>query len=173
MHKENLNISIFISFTISPFFSVQSIKYNSSLASKLHRLPRKQCHIFCLLAGSKAWKVRSEMKQIQSFYYLSIQLYRVMTAPLQQCLRMESASDVQYIQCAVIESLVVEKESVINIHKQLSNVYGSAIVDRSTVGHWAKRVIASDTEEQSSMICFPQAILSWFSVLKYCSVLIQ
>jgi len=96
-----------------------------------------------------------------------------MTVPLQQCLRMESANDVQYILRAVTELLVAEKESVTNIHKHLFSVYGSATVDRSTVGHWAKRVIASDREEQSSMICFPQAILSWLLVLKYCSMLMQ
>lgn len=42
-----------------------------------------------------------------------------MTAPLQLCLRMELANDMQYIQCAIIEFLVVEKQSVINIHKYL------------------------------------------------------
>ena len=59
-----------------------------------------------------------------------------MTAPLQLCLRMESANDVQYIQRAIIEFLVVEKQSVTNIHKHLFSVYGSATVDRSTVGNW-------------------------------------
>lgn len=92
-----------------------------------------------------------------------------MTVPLQQCLRMESANDVQYILRAVTEFLVAGKESVTNIHKHLFSVYGSATVDRSTVGHWAKRY----REEQSSMICFPQAILSQLLVLKYCSMLMQ
>jgi hypothetical protein len=32
---------------------------------------------------------------------------------------MELANDMQYIQCAIIEFLVVEKQSVINIHKYL------------------------------------------------------
>jgi len=68
---------------------------------------------------------------------------------------------------------VVEKQSVINIHKHLFSVYGSATVDRSTVGNWAKQVIASDREGQSSMISFPQTILLWLLVLKYCSVLMQ
>lgn len=81
---------------------------------------------------------------------------------------MESANDVQYVLCAVTEFLVAEKESVTNIHKHLFSVYGSV-----TVGHWAKRVIASDREEQSSMICFPQAILSQLLVLIYCSMLMQ
>jgi hypothetical protein len=62
---------------------------------------------------------------------------------------MESANDVQYIQHAIIEFLVVEKESVINIHKHLLSVYGNATVDRSTVGHWAKRVIASESESRA------------------------
>jgi hypothetical protein len=50
---------------------------------------------------------------------------------------------VQYEQHAVIQFLVAEKESVRNIHKPLCNVYGSAAVDRSTVGRWVKIVIAS------------------------------
>jgi hypothetical protein len=40
----------------------------------------------------------------------------------------------------VIEFLVAVKETVQNIHKRLSNAYGNAAVDRSTVGCKAKRV---------------------------------
>jgi squalene cyclase len=58
---------------------------------------------------------------------------------------MESVIDVHYKQCAVIEFLVTEKESVGNIHKCLCNVHGSAMVDRSTAGHWVKRVSAFET----------------------------
>jgi hypothetical protein len=56
-----------------------------------------------------------------------------------------SVSDVQYKQRAVMEFLVAEEGSVRNIHKRLCNVYGSATVDRSTVGRWAKRATASET----------------------------
>jgi hypothetical protein len=47
----------------------------------------------------------------------------------------------------VIEFLVAEKESVRGIQKRLCNVYGSAVVNRSTVGHWAKKVTDSETEK--------------------------
>jgi hypothetical protein len=39
----------------------------------------------------------------------------------------------------VIEFLFAVKETVGNIHKRLSNVYGNVAVHRSNVGHWAKR----------------------------------
>jgi len=42
---------------------------------------------------------------------------------------------------------VAEKESVGNIHKWLSAVYGSCAVDRSTVGRWVQRVKASGSGE--------------------------
>jgi hypothetical protein len=48
---------------------------------------------------------------------------------------------------AVIEFLVHENESVVNIHKRLCAVYGSCAVDRGTVGRWAKRVKASGSAE--------------------------
>jgi len=49
---------------------------------------------------------------------------------------MEPVNDVQYKQCAVIEFLVANKQSMKNIHKHLlCNAYGSAVVNRSTVGH--------------------------------------
>jgi hypothetical protein len=38
----------------------------------------------------------------------------------------------------VIEFLVAVKDTVGNIHKWFSNVYGNVAVDRSTVGRWAK-----------------------------------
>jgi len=50
-----------------------------------------------------------------------------------------STSDSCYKRRALIEFLVAVKETVQNIHKQLSNAYGNAAVDRSTVGCWAKR----------------------------------
>jgi len=39
-----------------------------------------------------------------------------------------------------MEFLVAVKKSLGNIHKKLSSVCGSATVDRSTVGGWARRV---------------------------------
>jgi hypothetical protein len=62
---------------------------------------------------------------------------------------MESVSDVRYEERAVIEFLFAEKESERNIH----NICGSAMVDRSTIVHWAKRVTASKQEKLSSVIC--------------------
>jgi hypothetical protein len=56
-------------------------------------------------------------------------------------------SDTRYKQQAVIEFLVVEKESMGNIHKRLCAVYGIYAVDRSTVGRWVQSVKASGNEE--------------------------
>jgi hypothetical protein len=56
---------------------------------------------------------------------------------------MVSVADFLFKQWAVIEFLVHENESVVNIHNCLCAVYGSCAVDRSTVGRWAKRVKAS------------------------------
>lgn len=47
--------------------------------------------------------------------------------------------DIRMKQRAVIEFLVLEKETASNIHKRLQNVYGDSAVDRSTVSRWAKR----------------------------------
>jgi hypothetical protein len=58
---------------------------------------------------------------------------------------MESVNDVSYKQCAAVEFLVTENESVGNIYRSLCNVYGSATVDRSNVGRWDKRMTASET----------------------------
>jgi transposase len=60
---------------------------------------------------------------------------------------MGSVSDTRYKQRAVIEFLVAEKESVENIHKWLCAVYGSYVVNRSTIGHWVQRVKASGSGE--------------------------
>jgi len=60
---------------------------------------------------------------------------------------MASVSDTRYKQRAVIEFLVVEKESVENIHKRLCAVYGSFSVDRSTAGRCVQRVKASESGE--------------------------
>jgi hypothetical protein len=45
----------------------------------------------------------------------------------------------------MIELLVAGKESVRNTHKCLCIYYGSAMVDKSTVGRWIKRVTTSET----------------------------
>jgi hypothetical protein len=45
----------------------------------------------------------------------------------------------------VVNFLVAKKESVRNFCKHLCDVYGSAEVDKHTVGCWSKRVMASRT----------------------------
>jgi hypothetical protein len=53
---------------------------------------------------------------------------------------MAAAVDVHQKQCAVIEFLCCENETVGNIHKRLKNVHGDGAVDRSTVSRWARRL---------------------------------
>jgi transposase len=60
---------------------------------------------------------------------------------------MASVADSRFKQRALIEFLVHENESVVNIHKRLCAVYGSCAVDRSTVGQWIKGVRASGSAE--------------------------
>jgi hypothetical protein len=60
---------------------------------------------------------------------------------------MASVADSRFKQQAIIEFLVHENESVVNIHKRLCAVYGSCAVDRSTVGWRAKRVKVSRSAE--------------------------
>lgn len=59
---------------------------------------------------------------------------------LLQLFEMESTGDSRYKQRVVIESPVPVKETVGNIHKRLSCVYGNVAVDRRAVGLRAKRV---------------------------------
>ena len=47
---------------------------------------------------------------------------------------------VHFIQRAVIAFLVVEKESVTNIHKRLTDLYVANAVDKSTVSRWTSRM---------------------------------
>jgi hypothetical protein len=54
--------------------------------------------------------------------------------PVLQLFKMEPTSNSHHKQHAVIEFLVTVKETVVNIHKWLSSVYGNAALDRSTVG---------------------------------------
>jgi transposase len=60
---------------------------------------------------------------------------------------MSSVGDSRFKQRAVIEFLVHENQSVVNIHKRFCAVYGSCAVDKNTVGRWAKRVKASGSAE--------------------------
>jgi hypothetical protein len=60
---------------------------------------------------------------------------------------MESVSDVRSKQTAVIEFLLAENkssESIANIPRRLTNVYGDMAVDKSTVSRWAKRFASSE-----------------------------
>jgi hypothetical protein len=63
---------------------------------------------------------------------------------------MASVSDTCYKQRAVIEFLVMEKESVGNIHKQLCAVYRSCAVNSSTAGRWVQTVKASGSGQRDS-----------------------
>jgi len=59
-----------------------------------------------------------------------------------------SVNEMRYKQCAVIEFLFVEEESVRIFHKYLFYVYGSvAAVDRSTVGSWVQKVTATELHD--------------------------
>jgi hypothetical protein len=65
---------------------------------------------------------------------------------------MASVADSRFKQQAVIEFLVHENESVMNIHKRL------CAVDRSTVGWWTKRAKASGNAE-TEVLDLPQPTL--------------
>jgi hypothetical protein len=71
---------------------------------------------------------------------------------------------------AVIEFLVAEKESVTNTHTHLCNIYGSAVVNRSTTGQRAKSSNASGTGK-AELHDLSQAILPQLLVLKCLSML--
>jgi hypothetical protein len=89
---------------------------------------------------------------------------------MQQCLTIELVNYAWYEKCAD-KFLAAEKESLRN-NKCVCNVYGNAMADRSTTGHWVRRVTAFKSEKQkSTMISLAQAILSQLSVLKCCSML--
>jgi transposase len=53
-------------------------------------------------------------------------------------------------QRAVIEFLLAENESITNIHRRLTNVYGDMAVDKSTVSRWVKR-LASPEQGQGNV----------------------
>jgi hypothetical protein len=48
------------------------------------------------------------------------------------------------------------------MHSHLSSVYGSAVTDRSTVGCWVKRMMASETGEAElhGLPCYPNTAIS-------------
>jgi histone-lysine N-methyltransferase SETMAR len=56
---------------------------------------------------------------------------------------MKSVSDVRSKQTAVIEFLLIGNESITNIHRHLTNVYGDMAVDKSIVSSWEKRLTSS------------------------------
>jgi len=66
---------------------------------------------------------------------------------MQQCLTIELVNDAWYEQRAD-KFLAAEKESLRNSHKCLCNVYGNAMVDRSTSGQWVRRVTAFKSGKQ-------------------------
>ena len=76
---------------------------------------------------------------------LCMKLYSFLPALQHQGFKQESVNDVPCKELAVREFLTAETESEGNIHKHLSNIYGIAVFDRSTVGCWVKRVMASVT----------------------------
>jgi len=61
--------------------------------------------------------------------------------------QVELVSDVCCGQLAITEFLFTNKESVTSIHRSLCIVNTNAVVDKSTLDHWAKRVTASETEK--------------------------
>jgi hypothetical protein len=59
-------------------------------------------------------------------------------------------------QRAVIGFLLVDNESIRNIHKGLTNVSGGMAVDKSTVSRWAKR-LASSEQGQGNVSDLPRS----------------
>jgi hypothetical protein len=81
--------------------------------------------------------------------------------------------DVRFKQRAVIEFLVAEKESVINIHRQLKNAYGDNAVDKSTVSCWASQIVGSGKGQASSVMCLTLAGQHQQSFQRCCNVLMN
>jgi len=71
-------------------------------------------------------------------------------------------SDGHYEQPAVIKFHVTIKSSVRNAPQYLSSACSSAAVNRSTVGHWAKRVMASETGrvEAHNLPCSGRSVIA-------------
>jgi hypothetical protein len=69
---------------------------------------------------------------------------------------MESVSEVHSKQRVVIEFLSAENESITNIHRRLTNVYGDMTVDKSTVSRREKR-LASSEQGQGNVSALPRS----------------
>jgi hypothetical protein len=76
--------------------------------------------------------------------------------------------DVRFKQRAVIEFLVAEKESVINIHRQLKNAYGDNAVDKST-----SQIVGSEKGQASSVMRLALAGQHQQSFRRCCNVLMN
>jgi hypothetical protein len=104
-------------------------------------------HIFSWpLTKLGTWDLRLNKLDVSSSCVRSCEDF-LQTAPLQQRITVESVNDMRFKQRAVIDFFVAEKESVRYICKHLCNVYGSATVDRNTVGRWAKSVSFFETSQ--------------------------
>jgi hypothetical protein len=57
-------------------------------------------------------------------------------------------SNVHSKQRAVIGFLLAENESITNIHRRLTNVYGDMAVDKSTISLWAEQLASSEQRRQ-------------------------
>ena len=67
-----------------------------------------------------------------------------------------------YEQRAVMQFLVTIKSSVRNAAQHLSSACGGAAIDSSTVGHWAKGVMASETAraELCNLPCSGRSVIA-------------
>lgn len=103
----------------------------------------------CFFLGQwQSKNVKFLVIQIWNSCHIYIYIYEVgktSDSTLQQHLKMASVTDVHWVQHAVMEFHVSEKKLLGKIHKNLCSVHGSATVDRSTVGAWARRVTAFET----------------------------
>jgi hypothetical protein len=71
---------------------------------------------------------------------------------------------VPFKELAVRKFLAAETESEGNIYRHLSNIYGIAVFDRSAVGCWVKRVLASVTGKAEvhdlSLLGYPVTVVA-------------
>ena len=71
--------------------------------------------------------------------------------------KMAALQEVHQKQRAVIEFLVAEGETPLNIHKRLQNVYGDCAIDYSTVKRWVRWVKESEEVGKASVVDFPRS----------------
>lgn len=110
--------------------------------------------------------------QIRGFQQLEVVMFSDSTNGAGLQIGVSQWCAIQTVCCDRI--LCCEEIPVGNIHSHLSTVYGSAVTDRSTVGCWVKRMMASETGEaelkQSCMVCL--AILKqyepWSAAVCWC-----